>query len=151
MHATPLLSSRRPPTSGKPVQSTFQHARRPRRRGLAASPPCTPIVVNKKNCPASMICVTILRSFFSSILQVRMPKNAKTTRSLKQRRAEAARRRRSGTFLRHWASFSRKTADAKHLLGEALPSRAYDFLIRHHTHCLSPGVALTLPLSAAGR
>ena len=43
------------------MQSTFRHARRLRRRGLAASPPCTPIVVNKKNCPTSMICVTILR------------------------------------------------------------------------------------------
>jgi hypothetical protein len=34
MHATSILSSRRPPASGKSVQSTFEHARRLRRRGL---------------------------------------------------------------------------------------------------------------------
>jgi hypothetical protein len=34
MHATPLLSSRRPPTSGKPVQATFLHARRLRHGAL---------------------------------------------------------------------------------------------------------------------
>src|SRR5262245_42436406 len=47
-------------------------------------------------------------SFFSSILQVSEPKNAKTLGSLEQRRAEAARRRGNGTFLRRWASFQAK-------------------------------------------
>src|SRR5262245_62378971 len=61
-HACDTLHlSRRPPASDQPVQSSFQHARRLRRRGLAASPPLAPIVVNKKNCRTSMICVKILR------------------------------------------------------------------------------------------
>ena len=62
-----------------PVQSTFQRTRRLRRRGLAASPPCTPIVVNKKTCRASMICVTILRLIVCLFLHDLISENAKTT------------------------------------------------------------------------
>jgi hypothetical protein len=91
MHATPILSSRRPPASQQVRAVHFSNTR----GGFAAgvwrlSPLRTPIVVNKKTCRASMICVTILRSFFSSILQVSEPKNARQPRFPEQKRQDAA-------------------------------------------------------------
>src|SRR5262245_57222854 len=83
----PLFTS---PTSFRQVRAvTFQHAAVSPQRVVGFAP-CTPIVVNNKTCRASMICVTILRYFFSSILQVDAPKNA---RQRAPPRAEAGRSR----------------------------------------------------------
>src|SRR5262245_11871091 len=111
--------SRRPPTSSKPVQSTFQHARRLRRRGLAASPPCTPIVVNKKNCRTSMICVTILRLVVFLFCMASSSKMQGQPRLRDQRRQMPRDEAETHLLATFWPCFSGKTAEAKHLLGEA--------------------------------
>jgi hypothetical protein len=86
---TPLFTS---PTSFQQTRAVTSNTH----GGFAAagvwrlSPLRTPIVVNKKTCRASMICVTILRSFFSSILQVSEPKNARQPRFPEQKRQDAA-------------------------------------------------------------
>src|SRR5262245_19682307 len=93
--------------------------RRLRRRGLAASPPCTPIVVNKKTCRASMICVTILRLvvfLFCMTSSSKMQGNRACASKGRQMPSDEAETHLVATF---WPCFSGKTAEAKHLLGEA--------------------------------
>src|SRR5262245_36128164 len=113
---TPLFTS--PTNFQQPVQSTFQHARRLRRGGLAASPPLTPIVVNKKNCRTSMICVTILRLIvflFCMTSSSKMQGNSACSR----RAADAVLGGGNAPTCDILTCFSGETAEAKHLFGEA--------------------------------
>src|SRR5262245_33459963 len=93
--------------------------RRLRRRGLAASPPCTPIVVNKKTCRASMICVTILRLVVFLFLHDLIVENARTTALARSRRQMPRDEAETPLLATFWPCFSGETAEAKHLFGEA--------------------------------
>jgi hypothetical protein len=104
--------SRRPPASDKPVQSTFEHARRLRRRRLAASPPSAPIVVDKKNCRASMICITILRLIVFLFCMTSWPKMQRQPRLREQRWQDAAREAETARLNGIWTFFQEKTAEA---------------------------------------
>jgi hypothetical protein len=117
MPTTPLFTS--PTNFPKPGQSTFQHARRLRRR-------VSPIVINKKTCCSSMICITILRSFFSSILQVSEHKNASNRGGRMPHEAETVPSYDIG------ASF-RADRPRRSICWLRLPAAAYDFMIRRHT------------------
>jgi hypothetical protein len=144
MHATPILSSRRPPASQQVRAVHFSNTR----GGFAAgvwrlSPLRTPIVVNKKTCRASMICVTILRSFLLLFCKSASPKmqdnRASPSRSGRMPHDDAETVSTYGI----WTSFGRDSRGETSSWAQQ-PAGAYYFMIRRHTHCLSPGIALTL-------
>jgi len=156
MHSTLLL--RRPPTSDRPVQLHLR-ARAPLfvfirgfAAGLGGFAAGTPIVVNKKNCPTSMICVTILRLIAFLFCMTSSPK-MQGNRVLREQRRQMPCEEAETHYLRHSGHAFRAKQPRRSISWMRVPAGAYDFLIRCHTHCSSPGVAVTLLIirDAAGK
>jgi hypothetical protein len=133
----PLFTS--PTNFQQTVQSTFQRTRRLRRRGLAASPPCTQLS-KQKNLPR----VYDMRHNFAShrlfILHDLISENAKTTARARAKAADAVRRGGNARTCGILAMLFGESAEARHLLGEQQAGVFY-FVIRRHGHHLSSGIA----------
>jgi hypothetical protein len=155
MHATPILSSRRPPASDKSVQSLSNA-----RGGFAAGawrlrrpvPQLGGFAALYPNCgkQKNLLLVYDMHHNFAFFLFFYFAsQRAQKCKDTALPRAAAAGWRMTmrkqyllTTFGHPFGRNSRGEAS----LGRGCQAGAYDFLIRHYTHCLSPAVALTLLL-----